>query len=58
MMKNPTFVSYFQDEMEPDERQASDQDERCKDELAKIETTEDEELEITLRDEDEPRCTR
>ena len=36
-MKNPTFLSYFLDEMEPDEMQASDEDERCKDDLAKIE---------------------
>ena len=36
-MKNPTFLSYFLDEMKPDEMQASDEDRRCKDEPAKIE---------------------
>ena len=36
-MKNPTFLSYFRDEMKPDEMQASDEDERCQDEQAKIE---------------------
>ena len=36
-MKNPTFLSYFLDEMKPDEMQASDEDQRCKDELGKIE---------------------
>ena len=36
-MKNPTFLSYLVDEMKPDEMQASDEDQRWKDELAKIE---------------------
>ena len=36
-MKNPTFLSYRRDEMKPDEMQASDEDQRCNDELAKIE---------------------
>ena len=36
-LKNTTFLSCFLDEMKPDEMQASDEDQRCKDELAKIE---------------------
>ena len=36
-MKNPTFLSYFLVEMKPDEMQASDEDQRRKDALAKIE---------------------
>ena len=42
--------------MKPDEMQAPDEDRRCEDELAKIEPTAEDEM--TLRDEDEPRCTR
>ena len=57
-MKNPTFSSYFLDEMKPDEMQASDEDQR-KDELAKIEMNrlKMKKIEITLRKEDQPRGT-
>ena len=36
-MKNPIFLSYLLDEMKPDKMQASDEDQICNDELAKIE---------------------